>query len=84
MLMFSKRTIIYLLFCSLAVTPLKAQEERDETRADLPDGTVFSSDSLAEDSAQMQRVLIALDRPVRIPRRTAGETAVFSDSRSSV
>ncbi len=73
--MFSKRTIIYLLFCSLAVTSLKAQEERDETRADLPDGTVFGSDSLAEDSAQMQVGIV--DTQLHLLARSYGDSIVL-------
>ncbi|MBQ9190904.1 MAG: fibronectin type III domain-containing protein [Bacteroidaceae bacterium] len=64
------------LFIFLASAPLLAQEEQDEIPADLPEGTVFTDDSLAvEDSTQMQVGIV--DTKIHLLSRTYGDSIVL-------
>lgn len=64
------------LFFLLASAPLIAQEEQDEIPADLPEGTVFTDDSLAvEDSTQMQVGIV--DTKIHLLSRTYGDSIVL-------
>lgn len=64
------------LFFLLASAPLSAQEEQDEIPADLPEGTVFTDDSLAvEDSTQLQVGIV--DTKIHLLSRTYGDSIVL-------
>ena len=64
------------LLILLASAPLSAQEEQDEIPADLPEGTVFTDDSLAvEDSTQMQVGIV--DTKIHLLSRTYGDSIVL-------
>lgn len=69
-----QRYLFLLIF--LASAPLMAQEEQDEIPADLPEGTVFTDDSLAvEDSTQMQVGIV--DTKIHLLSRTYGDSIVL-------
>lgn len=64
------------LFFLLASAPLIAQEEQEVIPADLPEGTVFTDDSLAvEDSTQMQVGIV--DTKIHLLSRTYGDSIVL-------
>lgn len=64
------------LFFLLASAPLSAQEEQEVIPADLPEGTVFTDDSLAvEDSTQMQVGIV--DTKIHLLSRTYGDSIVL-------
>ena len=66
---------IFLLFL-LASAPLLAQEEQEVIPADLPEGTVFTDDSLTvEDSTQMQVGIV--DTKIHLLARTYGDSIVL-------
>ena len=64
------------LFFLLASAPLIAQEEQEVIPADLPEGTVFTDDSLAvEDSTQLQVGIV--DTKIHLLSRTYGDSIVL-------
>ena len=64
------------LLILLASAPLIAQEEQEVIPADLPEGTVFTDDSLAvEDSTQMQVGIV--DTKIHLLSRTYGDSIVL-------
>ena len=69
-----QRYLFLLIF--LASAPLIAQEEQEVIPADLPEGTVFTDDSLAvEDSTQMQVGIV--DTKIHLLSRTYGDSIVL-------